>query len=366
MSETFFSKTDLFVGGTGGYTKYRIPGLIVTKKGTVLGFCEARKGEGSDWAAIDILLRRSFDHGKTWSSPVRIMNYARYGDGPINNCTMIADQQTGAVHVLYCYNYARAFYMQSDDDGETFSEPVEITETFERFRPDYDWGVLAIGPDHGIQLKRGRLIAPVWLSSSKTKAHLPNRCAVIYSDDHGENWQRGEMIPDVVPNCNETTAVELTDGSVLFNIRNGASVKRRLISISPDGIRDWSVPQLDPALVEPTCQASLCRFSNADRSRVLFSNPDNLEGQVGKSHVDVRKRKNLSVKLSYDDCKTWTVSKVLEAGPSGYSALATCLDKAILCLFESGKHAEDNYDARLVLARFNLEWMTDNQGEVNT
>src|SRR5262249_28678771 len=37
-------KRDLFEAGQGGYTMYRIPGLVVTSKGTLLAYCEARKG----------------------------------------------------------------------------------------------------------------------------------------------------------------------------------------------------------------------------------------------------------------------------------------------------------------------------------
>src|SRR6516162_7926986 len=64
--EPFLDKIDVFEAGKEGYTLYRIPGIVVTAKGTVLAYCEARKGEGGDWTTIDILLRRSTDGGKTW------------------------------------------------------------------------------------------------------------------------------------------------------------------------------------------------------------------------------------------------------------------------------------------------------------
>src|SRR5262245_8700376 len=64
-------KIDLFHADTGGYKLYRIPGIVVTKAGTVLAYCEARK-TASDWATIDILLKRSTDGGKTWSEPTKI------------------------------------------------------------------------------------------------------------------------------------------------------------------------------------------------------------------------------------------------------------------------------------------------------
>src|SRR5262245_13209456 len=67
-AQPFNEKTDLFVAGEGGYKLYHIPGVVVTAKGTVLAWCEARK-KGSDWDDIHILLRRSTDDGRTWSEP---------------------------------------------------------------------------------------------------------------------------------------------------------------------------------------------------------------------------------------------------------------------------------------------------------
>ena len=96
----------------------------------------------------------------------------------------------------------RCFYMRSDDDGATWTEPVEITKTFEDFRSDYDWKVLATGPSHASQLthgpKRGRLVVPVWLSlGTGGHAHRPSVTATIYSDDHGRTWKRGDIaVPD--------------------------------------------------------------------------------------------------------------------------------------------------------------------------
>lgn len=361
MTQPLYATTDLFERDTGGYTVYRIPGLCVTPGGVALAWTEARQGRGGDWDAIDIVMRRSFDCGATWDDPRCVVDHRTYGPGPLHNFNSIVDTTTGEVHFLFCYNYARAFYMKTADDGATFTEPVDITASFEQFRPEYDWGVLAIGLPMGIQLRSGRLLVPVWMSLSKTKAHVPNRCATIYSDNHGATWQRGELVPDIVPNNSETVAVELEDGAVLLNIRNRAGVRRRVISVSKNGISGWSVPQIDPALREPTCEASLLRYSWASRgrSRILFCNPDNDEGKDAKGSEFFRVRRNLTVKMSYDECRTWPVSRVIEPGLSGYSALAICPDRSILCLFERGRPEGTDTDDYLTLARFNLEWLTD-------
>jgi sialidase-1 len=210
-AEPFMEKQDLFTAGDDpAYNIYHIPGIVVTAKGTVLAWCEARKRPAgvSDWDDIRILLRRSTDDGKTWSAPKSIAEV----DGPkaknpfalkmknvdpknvtYNNPVMIADKD-GTVHMLFCLEYMRVFYQRSTDDGLTFSKPVEITAAFDAFKKDYAWKVLATGPDHSIQLKTGRLVVPVWLSTGTGgNAHRPSVTATIYSDDQGQTWKAGEI-----------------------------------------------------------------------------------------------------------------------------------------------------------------------------
>ncbi|MEO6786752.1 MAG: sialidase family protein, partial [Chthoniobacteraceae bacterium] len=123
-AEPFIEKLDLFkVGDDPAYKVYHIPGIVVTAKGTVLAWCEARK-KGGDWDDIRILLRRSTDDGKTWSAPKILTDV----DGPItknpfslrvkgvnptdvtyNNPVLIAARD-GTVHGLFCVEYMRCFY----------------------------------------------------------------------------------------------------------------------------------------------------------------------------------------------------------------------------------------------------------------
>ncbi|MYH66448.1 MAG: exo-alpha-sialidase [Chloroflexi bacterium] len=355
-----FERQDLFTRASGGYTMYRIPGICVTPGGAVLAHAEARLGRGGDWDKIDIVVRRSLDMGVTWSEPRLLLDHRDYGEGPLHNFNTIVDYENGIVHALFCFGYARAFTMRSTDGGYNFSQPREITAAFEAFRGEYDWGVLAIGLPNGIRLRQsGRLLIPVWLSSSRTAAHRPNRCATIYSDDDGANWQRGELVPDIVPNLNEAGIVELEDGSALMNMRNGIGIQRRIISRSPDGISRWSAPQLDPQLREPTCQGTLFRHSWAHdgESRLLFCNPDNTDGKDAKGSSIFRIRKNLSIRLSLDEGKSWPFTKVIDAGYAGYSALAICPDESILCLYERGAASGADSDDHLSLARFDLAWL---------
>ena len=375
-AEPFVEKQNLFtVGDDPAYNIYHIPGIVVTAKGTVLAWCEARKG-GGDWSDIRILLRRSTDDGKTWSAPQNIADVP----GPkkknafalrlkdvdttqvtYNNPVLIADKD-GTVHMLFCLEYERVFYQRSADDGLSWSAPVEITATFDAFKKNYDWKVLATGPNHSIQLKTGRLIVPVWLSTGEGgNAHRPSVTATVYSDDQGATWKAGEIAVPCTEewiNPNETVAIELSDGSVMLNVRNESKVHRRLVTISPDGATNWSIPKFDEALLEPICMAGITRYDHGGQNLILFSNPHNLEGgrggkpDPGKS----RDRKNLSVKISRDEGKTWVVNKLLEDGPSMYSDIIVSQSGTILCFYGRG-NKPGFAGASLTLARFNLEWL---------
>ena len=381
---TPLEKIDIFEAKTGGYMLYRIPGIVVTAKGTVLAYCEARKSASGDWGTIDILLRRSTDGGRTWGEPHRLADVpgpkqknpvalkqklATNDEVTYNNCTLFADR-AGPVHALFCLEYARCFYLRSDDDGLTWSKPVEITKTFDAFSSEFDWKVLATGPAHGIQLRSGRLVVPVWLSTGTGgHAHRPSVAATIYSDDAGATWHRGDIAVPSTPEWidpNETVVVELADGRVMLNVRSWSKQHRRLVTTSPDGATDWTKPEFDDALLEPICMASIVRYSLAGeagaRNRILFANPHWLERADGKAQPGFgRDRKNVSVKLSYDEGQTWPVNKSLEAGFSGYSDLAVLPDGTILCFYERGSiDGKDNYGTgRLTVARFNLAWLTE-------
>lgn len=378
-AEPFIEKQDLFTAGEDpAYNIYHIPGIVVTAKGTVLAWCEARKRPAgvSDWDDIRILLRRSTDDGKTWSTPQSIaavdgpkrknpfalkMKNVDPNDVTYNNPVLIADRD-GTVHMLFCLEYERVFYQRSADDGVTWSKPEEVTSAFDAFKKDYDWKVLATGPNHSIQLKSGRLVVPVWLSTGEGgNAHRPSVTATVYSDDQGKTWKAGEIaVPctDEWINPNETVAVELNDGSVMLNVRSESKAHRRLVTISPDGATRWSTPKFDDALLEPICMGGIVRYDHGGSSLILFSNPHNLQRADGKEEPGKsRDRKNVSVKISRDEGRTWPVNKTIEEGPSMYSDIAVTRDGTILCFY--GRATKPGFaGSGLTLARFNLEWLT--------
>lgn len=377
-SAPFLEKVDLFEARTNGYWTCRIPGIAVTKSDAVLVTTEARPGKGGDYDFNDVLLRRSTDGGRTFAPIVKLVDHTTYGEGPVSNFVMIPDRDTGRVVALFCHDYARVFTLHSDDDGLTWSKPIEITAAFDEFKTDYPWRVCATGPGHGTQLRSGRMIVPVWLSDGsgqefgrgKHRGHRPSIVSLVFSDDRGQTWKRGQIVSrhgDVVDgapvvNPSETVAAELADGRVLFNMRSESPIRRRLVALSRDGVSDWTDHHWDQSLLEPVCMASLIRYAWPEGARpgtILFANPDNLENDLirpGGSLAHDRKR--LTVKLSRDNGTTWPVSRVLESGPSGYSDLAVLADGTILCLYEADLVTRMCDDRFVRLARFNLPWLT--------
>jgi sialidase-1 len=175
----------------------------------------------------------------------------------------------------------------------------------------------------------------------------------VYSDDRGLSWKRGAIAvanPDPAVNPNETTAVELADGRVMFNVRHESRPRQRGVTVSPDGVGGWSRLRLDSQLPDPVCMASLARLSVTPRTRLLFANAADPQAKA---------RKNLTVRLSYDEGETWPMSKVIEPGVSAYSDLAVGPDGAIYCLYERGGIDGPTDTKALTLAKFDLEWLTD-------
>jgi sialidase-1 len=275
-----------------------------------------------------------------------------------NPCPVV-DRRTGVIWLPFCKNRAdgpetmicegkaprTVWLMHSADDGVTWSQPVEITSLVKR--PEWTW--YATGPCHGIQLADGRLLVPCdHVVGRDFQRHTdPYHSHVILSDDAGRTWKIGGVVPE---GTNECCIVETADGAIYLNARNKATGEYgRAFSWSRD--RGDSFPELsrDPVLVEPVCQAGMTRFTTREahgRDRVLFSNP---------ARPDRKKREDLTVGVSYDECRSWNAGRSLHAGPAAYSDLAVAPDMAVLCLYERGEAAP--YET-ITLARFSLAWLT--------
>jgi sialidase-1 len=158
-----------------------------------------------------------------------------------------------------------------------------------------------------------------------------------------------------VINPSETIPVELSDGRILYNLQSESSPHKRLVSISGDGATGWSEPRFDDDLTDTVCMASIIRLDDA--GSVLFAAPDNKDHDMAWGKTVNCDRKRLSAKLSRNDCRTWSVNRVVEEGPAGYSDLSVASDRTIFCLYKRGQVTRMADDKYCMLARFDREWI---------
>ena len=352
-------QTDIFVSRMDGNLQYRIPVLMTTNEGSLLPICEARVDKPGDAPNnIDVVMKRSQDNGRSWS---RLEVLLGNDDGAAGDPTGLVDRETGTIWVFANFypegfgsvnvdrgltgNTANYVAIKSDDDGRTWSEPINLTHTLK----EPHWRGGSIGPGTGIQMRSGRLVIPRYYYDSPMGELRLTTSFVSYSDDHGKTWKNGGNVsPEGT--TNECQVVELADGSLLMNLRNEVSTDEvfRKVARSFDGGESWTKLQEAAVLIEPIrgCQASLWSFTNTaehGRSRLLFTNPASL------------KRNNFTVQMSYDEGTTWPVVRQLHGGFSAYSSLTTLPDMTIGCLYEGG----DRYlYEKIVFARFNVEWLS--------
>ncbi|WP_428305705.1 sialidase family protein [Lacipirellula sp.] len=360
-AEPYFHTQPLFEAGRDGYRCYRIPAIAVAPKGAVLAAAAGRFNGHGDWSNTDLMLRRSTDGGQTWDEQQVLVND---GVNTVDNPCFIVDAKNGEVHLMYQVAYQRAYLKTSRDDGATWSAPHEITAAFDEFRTrdGYEWQVIAMGPGHGITLKNGRLVVPVWLATDKR--HRPSISTTVYSDDQGETWHAGDVIvatTDETPNPSETELVELSDGRVLANVRNESKRHRRLFATSADGATGWTKPEFQESLYEPICMGGNATLADdaGKTTALLYSYPNSGPGSGPTGKEGSRERRNLTVRLSDDDGKHWQTSRVVDVGPSGYSDMAVASDGTVYLLYEAESLEPKGpfIPAKLELVRFNRAWL---------
>ncbi|MBU3812851.1 MAG: glycoside hydrolase, partial [Candidatus Niameybacter stercoravium] len=159
----------------GRFKSYRIPGIVISSKGTIIVYYETRLSAYDDWSAMGIGMKRSTDQGKTFSKRQMI---AISEDLAVNNPVMIASQD-GRIHFLWQKDYRQLFYQVSTDDGLTFSDPVSILDAVTAFKEEYCWSLFAIGPGHGIEMRNGRLVVPIWLARGEGNNHYPTQVSTL-------------------------------------------------------------------------------------------------------------------------------------------------------------------------------------------
>lgn len=364
---TFRYRPALVLRGAGqdNVHTYRIPGLITTNAGTLIAIYDIRYNNSKDLQEdIDIGMSRSTDGGQSWEPMKVIMDMGEWGGRPqrlngTGDPCILYDHFTGTLWVAALWmsgshhekmlwwdskpgmtpeETGQFILAKSTDDGISWSDPVNITSQIK----DPSWQLLLAGPGRGLTLSDGTLVFPVQYKSDLGVQALDGgqytcQSTIVYSTDKGKTWQIGT---GAKPNTTEAQAVELSDGSIMLNMRddlNRAAKDKgngRAVAISRDLGKNWALhPSSNHALIEPNCMASLISANvKAGRKTIpvlFFSNP---------SHAS--ERKNMTIKASTDEGNTWPPENQIllnEETGFGYSCLTITKDKCVGILYEGDR-----------------------------
>lgn len=333
--------------GDDGIHTYRIPGLATTNKGTLIGVYDIRRRSGRDLPGdIDVGMSRSTDGGRTWQAMQNIMDMGndpkwRY-DG-IGDPAVLVDSNTGTIWVAATWSHGNRSWVgsgpglkpeetgqlmlvRSDDDGITWSKPINITKQIKK----PEWCFILQGPGKGITMRDGTIVFPAQYQDPIDKKRLPHS-TIIYSKDHGKTWQVGTGAFD---DTTESQIVELEPGVLMLNCRyNRKSV--RVVMTTRDMGKTWQKhPTSERALIEPrSCMASLINVDQEVGKNIgnwlLFSNPDSTSG-----------RHHITIKASPDQGMTWPKGHRLlldEERSAGYSCMSMIDEKTVGILYEGSQ-----------------------------
>lgn len=330
----------VFISGTEGYKVFRIPAIITRPDGVLLAFAEGRVQGGADFGDIDIVLKKSLDKGKTWLPLQRVTDNDTLQSGNPAPVIDLTDPQYPGGRIFLFYNtgnvtendirrgkgYKQVWYTSSVDGGETWSAGVDITLQVHKplqpaanpaYRFAEDWRCYANTPGHAEQFQqgiyRGRIYIAANHSAGNAKPDASDYAAHgFYTDDHGKSFHLSEVV--ALPGSNEASAVALPGNKLMMNIRNQKGDQRaRIVASSHNGGQKWDTVYFDKQLPDPVCEGSILNLRPSSKKAVLaFSN-----------NASEKRRDSLTLRISYDEGRSWPRSWLIEAGTKGQKGDAT-------------------------------------------
>ena len=273
---------------------------------------------------------------------------------------------------LFQHRGSHLLMITSDDDGATWSEPIDITAQVKA-----DWMCfLGTGPGNAIQLTgaehAGRILVPVYYSHEAGGTGYLS-CAAIYSDDGGATWTLGaspndgrEVLGSVVSSRDladeraslyESVLVEGADGAVHVWARNQHPSGRVAHAVSRDGGVTWGEVDHDAQLTEIFSQPNAIAVTGANDTAgavepgsrsIVFANASQMLPFRGCGVM----------RLSHDDGATWPHNRVVNPRHYVYQCMAQLPSGDIALLWEREWQG-------LFLTTVPLAWLTSSHSTIS-
>ena len=352
----------VFESGKEGHKSYRIPAIISLPNGDLLAFAEGRKNNSGDFGDINIVLKRSTDKGNTWGSLQTVVDNELLQAGNPAPVVDVRDPRFPGGRIFLFYNTGNnhegevrkgkglreVWYKTSTDGGVTWGEPVNITTQVHRpnqpalnsaYQFSEDWRSYANTPGHAMQFQigtyRGRIFVAANHSAGDPQKQAEDYDAHgFYSDDHGETFHLGSALH--IPGSNESIAAELGKGKLMMNSRNQKGhIRSRIVSVSSDGGQTWDTSYYDKNLPDPVCQGTILTIGKKKGKNILaFCNA-----------ADEKKRDNLTLRVSYDDGRSWPVAKLIDKAEqlkdnAAYSDIVKLSKRSVGVLYEKNGYSQ--------------------------
>lgn len=321
---------------------WRIPAMVVlhhqkgenaSKNGRVVTMADNRFDHNGDLPShIDVYERHSDDNGATWSTHKMVVgtdaDHALVGGGHGFGDVSLVECASGKIVAIMVggpgyfqstpSNPIVPTIITSTDGGDTWSTPRTLTN--ELYNTTYKEGAVQgsfAGSGRGLMLQRQKneqLNGRIMFAMSHRFANNNVQEYIIYSDDEGNTWKFSTQ--SAYSGGDESKLVELADGTVMISVRQGG---QRGYNKSTDGGVTWGTQAKWADISGCACNADILYVN---KHVMLHSYPNN------------GSRKNLTIKASFDDGKSWSNPYVVCAPGASYSTMDVTKDGDIAIFYE--------------------------------